>query len=159
MANVLLVYASMTGNTEEMADAIAEGIRAAGGTLTVKMVMDAQAAELSQYAAVVLGAYTWGDGELPDEFLDFYEEMNDLHLSGVKSAVFGSCDSNYPEYGVAVDILIKRLKARGSDVVLEGLKIEYAPSEDEKEVCRQFGEQLVRSARGDGEEVPHGSAV
>ncbi|REE83956.1 flavodoxin I [Paenibacillus taihuensis] len=92
-ANILMIYASMTGNTEDMADLIGEGIREAGGTLTVQMVMDASAASLADYDGVVLGAYTWGDGELPDEFPSFYEEMDQLQLSGVKAAVFGSCDS------------------------------------------------------------------
>ncbi|SDX57579.1 flavodoxin [Paenibacillus sp. CF384] len=145
MANVLLVYASMTGNTEDMADAIAQGIREAGGTLKVQMVMDAAAADLAAYDGIVLGAYTWGDGELPDEFLDYYAQMTGLQLQGTKSAVFGSCDSSYSAYGVAVDILMDKLKELGSEVVLEGLKIEFGPSPAEKEICKQFGRQFVRA--------------
>ncbi|AZN39075.1 flavodoxin [Paenibacillus albus] len=143
MANLLMIYASMTGNTEDMADLIVEGIREAGGTITVQMVMDASATSLADYDGVVLGAYTWGDGELPDEFLSFYSEMDKLQLNGVKAAVFGSCDSSYPEYGAAVDLLIDKLKHIGADVVLNGLKIEFSPSGEEREVCKYFGRQFA----------------
>jgi flavodoxin I len=139
MSEIIMIFASMTGNTEEMADAIAEGVRAEGVELVVKEVIDANVAELEGYDGILFGAYTWGDGDLPDEFLDFYDDMDDLDLSGKKAAVFGSCDSSYPAYGAAVDTLITKLKELGAEVVQEGLKIELTPSKDEKEVCNQFG--------------------
>ncbi|WP_270166060.1 flavodoxin [Paenibacillus sp. SYP-B4298] len=145
MSTVIVVFASMSGNTEEMADAITAGIRAAGIEPVVKEVMDANASELEQYDGIVLGAYTWGDGELPDEFLDFYEEMNGIHLEGRKIAVFGSADSSYPMFGAAVDILTEKLQERGAIKVLEGLKIELNPSADEREECIQYGKSFVES--------------
>ncbi len=108
------------------------------------MAMDAAVSDLPDYDGIVLGAYTWGDGELPDEFLAYYEDMSGLRLTGTKSAVFGSCDSGYAAYGAAVDMLIDKLKECGSDVVLEGLKIELTPSGGEKEQCKQFGRQFVQ---------------
>ncbi len=65
---VIMVFTSMTGNTEEMAEAIAQGVREQGVELDVKEVLDATATELEQYDGILLGAYTWGDGELPDDF-------------------------------------------------------------------------------------------
>ncbi|UFJ39269.1 flavodoxin [Brevibacillus humidisoli] len=145
MAKIVLVYASMTGNTEEIADAVAEGIQETGVSVDIRQVLDVNAAELAEYEAILLGAYTWGDGELPDEFLDFYDDLDQLDLSDKKGAVFGSCDSSYPHYGAAVDILTEKLRERGCDIVREGLKIELAPSNEEKEQCRQFGRQFVSS--------------
>lgn len=159
MTKVILIYASMTGNTEEMAEAVSAGILAAGGTPTVKMAYDAEAEDLLGYDGIVLGAYTWGDGDLPDEFVEFYEDMDHLDLAGSKAAVFGSGDTGYAEYCVAVDILGDKLKARGAEIVLEGLKMELCPSAEEKLVCRQFGESLVRSIQGQGEEIDNGTAV
>lgn len=140
---ILMVVASMTGNTQDMADAIAEGVQEAGGELTSKEVIYASASELEQYDAVLLGAYTWGDGDLPDEFLDFYDEMEDLDLSGKKGAVFGSCDSSYSSVGKAVDTLIEKLGELGAEVVLEGLKVELSPSSDDLAACRKFGSDFV----------------
>lgn len=144
MASVIIIFASMTGNTEEMADAVAEGVREAGIEPVVKEVMDAAAEELTGYDGVILGAYTWGDGELPDEFLDFYDDMDAVSLDGKKAAVFGSCDSAYPEFGAAVDTLIDKLQEIGAEVELEGLKIELSPSRDDKAKCREWGKQLVQ---------------
>ncbi|OPA73243.1 flavodoxin [Paenibacillus selenitireducens] len=145
MNKLIMIFASMSGNTEEMALAVEKGLREGNADVTVKEVFDANASELLEYDGIVLGAYTWGDGELPDEFLDFYEEMDELDLSGKKAVVFGSCDSGYPAYGAAVDLLIDKLKERGASVVADGLKVELSPSEAEKEQCRELGRSLFRS--------------
>lgn len=55
---VIVVFASMTGNTEDMADAVAEGIRAEGAEVVLKNVLDASASELNEFDAFLLGAYT-----------------------------------------------------------------------------------------------------
>lgn len=134
-----MIFASMTGNTQDMADAIAQGVRQEGVELEVKEVFDASAKDLEAYDAILLGSYSWGDGELPDEFLDFYEEMEGLELSGKRAAVFGSCDSAYDHVGAAVDILNKKVTELGAVLTHEGLKIELTPSKDELETCREFG--------------------
>ncbi|EPZ38834.1 MULTISPECIES: flavodoxin [Anoxybacillus] len=144
MAKVIMVFTSMTGNTEEMAEAIAQGVREQGVELDVKEVLDATATELEQYDGILLGAYTWGDGELPDDFLDFYDELDDVDLTGKKAAVFGSCDSSYEKYGAAVDILIEKLQERGAEVVLEGLKIELTPTNEDKQLCIAFGREFSK---------------
>jgi flavodoxin I len=159
MANVVLIYASMTGNTEEMSEAIAEGIREEGGELVMKSVMHANASELEQYDGIILGAYTWGDGELPDEFLDFYDEMDDIQLKQKKAAAFGSCDSFYTAYGAAVDILIDKLKQIGAEVDHPGLKIDLEPGSQEKEECRQFGKHFARQLVGRKEVNTDGTTV
>lgn len=144
MAKVIMVFTSMTGNTEEMAEAIAQGVREQGVELDVKEVLDATATELEQHDGILLGAYTWGDGELPDDFLDFYDELDDVDLAGKKAAVFGSCDSSYEKYGAAVDILIEKLQERGAEVVLEGLKIELTPTNEDKQLCIAFGREFSK---------------
>jgi flavodoxin I len=85
---------------------------------------------------------------LPDEFLDFYDELDELRLERKQAAVFGSCDSCYPACGAAVDTLIDKLRQLGAEVVAPGLKIELTPSPQEKEACRQFGRQFVRHLTG-----------
>ena len=145
MARVLVAYASLTGNTEEIAELIAEGIRQAGGDAVLKAVSDCNAVEIQAYQGVLLGAYTWGEGELPDEFLDFYEEMDELDLSTYKSAVFGSGDTGYEIYCGAVNKIEDKLKERGATILQESLKIEYGPNTHEKEACRQFGRTFIEA--------------
>lgn len=150
MSKIIIIFASMTGNTEIMAEAVAEGIEEAGGVVTMKDAFNTNAKELEQYDGIILGAYTWGDGDLPDDFLDFYDEMDNLELESIPAAVFGSCDSNYSSFGTAVDTLIEKLTERGAKVNLPGLKIELTPSDKEREACKAFGKQFVMQC------VPHG---
>lgn len=143
MTKIIVVYASMTGNTEEMAAAITEGAKEAGAMVVTKEAFDANASELQDYDGIIVGAYTWGDGELPDEFLDFYEELDSLDLSGKKAAVFGSGDTSYPIYCGAVDIIEAKLKELGAEIVCECIKFEYDPSASEKEKGRMLGRQVA----------------
>lgn len=145
--SVIIVYASMTGNTEEMAEIIAEGVREAGIEPEVKNVLDASANELEDYNGVILGAYTWGDGDLPDEFLDYFDEMDDVELDGKKSAVFGSGDTSYDIFCGAVDHLLAKLQDRGAVNVLEAKRIEMGPSEQEKAELRAFGKAFAEQVQ------------
>lgn len=144
MKKFIMIFASMSGNTEEMAEIISEAIHEEGGDIIVKEVIESDPSELEKYDGILLGAYTWGDGDLPDEFLDFYDEMNDLSLTGRKAAVFGSCDSSYSAYGAAVDTLIEKLQQCGADVVLEGLKVELEPVGEDIELCKKFGKDFLK---------------
>ncbi|PZD96073.1 flavodoxin [Paenibacillus sambharensis] len=143
MSRIIIVYASLTGNTEEMAETIAGGIRERGIEPEVVNVMDTRASELMSYDGILLGAYTWGDGELPDEFLDFYQELEHVPLNGKLSGAFGSADSGYPQYGAAVDLLMERLAAQGTDLAVEGFKVDLNPSAREKEELIQFGRRFA----------------
>ncbi|MEN1935537.1 flavodoxin [Paenibacillus sp. 102] len=145
MNKFVMIFASMSGNTEEMADHIAGAIRETGNKIEVIDIMDTpEASILEEYDGIILGAYTWGDGDLPDDFLDFYDEMEEIQLAGKRAVVFGSCDSAYPKYGAAVDILEEKLRERGAEVVMEGLKVELTPEDEDVEKCLQFGAEFVK---------------
>ncbi|MCC3381001.1 flavodoxin [Paenibacillus farraposensis] len=148
LGKILIAYASLTGNTEEIAELIAEGVRQAGHEAELKASYDCNAADLLEYDGFLLGVYTWGDGELPDEFLDFYEELDELDLSGKKTAVFGSGDTSYEQFCGAVDLVEEKVKERGAFVIQESLKIEFSPMEDEKENCRAYGRQFAQAGIG-----------
>ncbi|WP_068787328.1 flavodoxin [Paenibacillus phocaensis] len=145
MSKIIIVYASLTGNTEEMAELIAEGVRSTGAAADLKMVEDCNAVHLLEYDACLLGAYTWGDGELPDEFSDFVDEMKGLNLVGFRAAVFGSGDTSYRLYCAAVDELEQRLREFGAIIVQPPLKVEYGPNPEEKVLCREFGASFAQS--------------
>ncbi|THF81645.1 flavodoxin [Cohnella fermenti] len=147
MSTILIVYASLTGNTEDIAGLIAEGIRTEGSEAKLILADECRAEDLYLYDAFLLGAYTWGDGELPDEFLDFTDELEELALEGRRAAVFGSGDMSYRIYCGAVDVLEEKLRQRGATIVQDSLKIEYGPSREEQEQCREYGRKFVRHAR------------
>ncbi|PJN87245.1 flavodoxin [Bacillus sp. mrc49] len=147
MSKIIMIFASMSGNTEEMADSIAAGIKENDVDIEMIDIMDSpEASILEGYDGILLGAYTWGDGDLPDDFLDFYDEMDDVDLTGKKAAVFGSGDSYYTHYCAAVDILSEKLRERGADIVMEGLKVELTPEDEEIKKCQDFGREFMKKS-------------
>src|SRR5690625_551472 len=83
MSNILLVYASTTGNTEVMAEAIADYLIVHGQEVVIKSFdFDRIDVEMiADYDAVLVGTHTWDDGDLPYEVEDFYEDLGDVDRS------------------------------------------------------------------------------
>lgn len=131
MAKVMIVYASMTGNTEEIADILGEELEKYDIEVDIEECISVEPEKLLEYDGALIGGYTYDDGELPDEFVDFYEDMSDVDFSGKVCASFGSGDTFYDEFCLTVDLVEKRLKEQGATVPVEGLKVDLDPDEDD----------------------------
>ncbi|WP_176583599.1 flavodoxin [Priestia megaterium] len=138
MKEILLAYASMSGNTEAIADLIEEELVKHGLHVKRAEVYDIDASDLVSAESIIFGAYTWGDGELPDDFLDLYDEMDDIDLSQKQMAVFGSGDSSYDVFCGAVDLIEEKIKRRNGNIAVPGLKIELSPFGEDIEKCKVF---------------------
>jgi flavodoxin I len=137
----------MSGNTEAMADLIEKGLQEAEAEVDRFEAMDIDDAELfNDYEHIILGTYTWGDGDLPDEFLDLAEEMDALDFTGKTCAVFGSGDTAYEFFCGAVDTLEEKIKDRGGEIVLPSVKVEMNPEGEEEEALKEFGRQFARKS-------------
>lgn len=152
MANVLIAFASMSGNTEELAYLIEERLREEKIKVTVKQIgydkMEIDA--FSQFDGIALGTYTEGDGDIPYEAEDFYDELDEADWTGKPVALFGSCDSMYPYYGGAIDQFEDRLIDLGAVIMMDSLKVELSPDKEDEKRCRDFAgtfaEALSRQA-------------
>jgi flavodoxin I len=141
MKKVCIVYASLSGNTEKMALLIGETLQEIA--VDYKWMELTEPAELLNYDGIVVGAYTWGDGELPYEAEEFCAGVSGLNLRGIPTAVFGSGDRAYPRYAVAVDMLHECFTAAGATMLAFRLKVELAPdSAATSEECRSFAESF-----------------
>ncbi|MDO7904981.1 flavodoxin [Paenibacillus sp. JX-17] len=148
MGKLFIVYASLTGNTEEIAELIAEGAGENAGEVKLVSCKDMNSTEILEHDGVLMGLYTWGDGEVPDEFINLYEELDGMNLTGIQAAVFGSGDLAYAQFCGAVDLVERKLRERGASIVQESLKIEFHPEGEEKERCRQFGRRAAELLAG-----------
>ncbi|SDM79804.1 flavodoxin I [Sediminibacillus halophilus] len=146
MPKVILLYCSMSGNTEEMAEIIEKTMKKQGLEVLAFQIDldDIAAADLLDYDAILFGTYTWGDGDIPYETEDFYDDMEEIDLTGKVVALFGSCDSMYPHYGGAIDTFAERFKERGAASVLYHLKVDLTPDEDDMKRCEVFAEEFVK---------------
>lgn len=137
---VAIVYTSMTGNTEEIAQILSDLVEQ--HDLTVKKFHvefdDIMALDLKNYDAILFGTYTWGDADLPFELEDFHEDLGDEDLTGKVVGLFGSCDSYYEFYGAAMEIMAKQFRTIGAQVIDPLLKIELAPEPEDDEKIEQF---------------------
>ena len=120
----IVIYGSTTGNTEEVASYVTNGLKEAGHEVVLKNVIDATTAELATYDLIALGSSTWNDGELQDDFIPFFEEMNDINLTGKKAIVFGCGESIYEHFCTAVDTLENKLKELGAEIAAASFKVD-----------------------------------
>ncbi|MDU8930538.1 Flavodoxin [Lactococcus cremoris] len=66
-----IVYASMTGNTEACADIVADKLEELGFEVELDECTSVDADDMADADLCIVGTYTYGDGELPDELSDF----------------------------------------------------------------------------------------
>lgn len=90
MSKVAIVYWSGTGNTEEMANKVAEGAKAAGAEVEVISADDFDGTDISSFDGVAFGCPAMGDEELEDSVFQPVFEACEPKLAGKKVALFGS---------------------------------------------------------------------
>ena len=131
-----VIYWSGTGNTQQMAEAVAEG---AGAEL---FSVSEFSGNIEDYDRVAFGCPAMGAEELEDsEFEPFFSSVVDK-LSGKKVALFGSYGWGDGEW---MRNWTEQVKGAGAEVVNgEGLIANEAPSDDDLENCRSLGQALVK---------------
>ena len=90
MSKVAVVYWSGTGNTEAMANKVAEGAKAAGAEVEVISADDFDGTDISGFDGVAFGCPAMGDEELEDSVFQPVFEACEAKLAGKKVALFGS---------------------------------------------------------------------
>lgn len=138
MKKVILIYASATGKTGAIADAIISGFEQTNVEVITKDPFNTDPEELLNYDGILIGTYTW-EGVIPDEFMDFYEELDYHDLTGKKAAIFGSGDSYYTDtYGAALELFEDKFMEVGAKIVLPKFLIELYPDLSEIEEAKKF---------------------
>lgn len=130
--------------TRKMAEAIAQGIRAAGPTTTVKLFNVARSdkndviAEVFKSKAILLGSSTINRGILSSIAM-IMEEIKGLSFKNKKAAAFGS----YGWSGESVGILEKLLSEAGFSITTPGSKSLWAPDEAALKAAADFGKTFA----------------
>ena len=143
--HIAIGFVSMSGNTEDIVSIIQHELEQHDVDVTITELDQFVGEDLSRFDGLLLGSYTWGDGDLPYEAEDFVEELREQSLQGIPAAAFGSGDLDYPKYCAAVDLIEDALKEAGATLVTDGLKIEFDPNTPEKQAaCRAFAQTFHR---------------
>ena len=140
MSKVAVVFWSGTGNTEAMADAVAQGARGAGASVDVLGPSDFNATKVAAYDGIAFGCPAMGAEVLEeDEFEPMFADVKGA-LSGKPIALFGSYGWGDGEWmrGWEDDC-----KAAGADLVVEPVMANEMPDDAALAACKALGAALA----------------
>ncbi len=136
---VAVVYWSQTGNTEAMANKVADGAKAAGAEVDLLAAADFSSAD--GYDAVAFGCPAMGAEELEsDEFEPVYVGAKES-LAGKKVGLFGSYGWGDGEW---MRTWQDSARADGLNLVSDGVIANEAPDAAACEACEALGVALAK---------------
>lgn len=141
MSKIAVIYWSGTGNTEAMAQAVAEGAKGAGATVDLFNVSETTPEAAAGYDALALGCPAMGAEVLEEsEFEPFFSGLEGF-LSGKKTALFGSYGWGDGQW---MRNWYERAESAGAALCgAEGLIVNETPDEDGLKACRDLGASLA----------------
>ena len=137
MSKVAIVFWSATGNTETMANCIAEG---AGAAATIVPCAEMDAAKLGEYDVVAFGCPAMGAEVLEEtEFRPMFDACK-RSLGGKRVALFGSYGWGDGEWMRTWE---SDCDSAGVNLVCESVICTETPDDAALDACRALGKALV----------------
>ena len=139
MSKIAVVYWSQTGNTEAMANNVADGARAAGAEVTMFTSSEFEAELVDKFDAIAFGCPSMGAEQLEESEFEPMFSMCEPKLRGKKIALFGS-------YGWGDGEWMRNWEetclSDGAELVTESVICNGAPDADGQERCQKLGSEL-----------------
>ena len=139
--SIKIVFWSGTGNTQSMAEAVAEGVKGAGADAELIEVADADAAKLAEDKVFALGCPSMGSEQLEEtEMEPFIDELKSL-VSGKNIILFGSYGWGDGEW---MRNWVEEMVNAGAVMVEdEGIICNDAPDDETLEALKAAGAKLA----------------
>ena len=135
-----VVYFSSTGNTEDMANAVLEGMKDKGAEAELITSADFSADMVGNYDAIAFGCPAMGDEVLEeDEFAPMFESC-EPKLSGKNIALFGSYGWGDGEWMRNWE---EQCRNAGANLVTESVICMETPDDDAVAACKALGAALA----------------
>ncbi|UII54362.1 flavodoxin domain-containing protein [Cytobacillus spongiae] len=138
---IAIVYTSISGNTKEVAELLFQQFYQEENHVDLYSIHEFDLARMDEYDALLIGTYTWGDGELPESMWPLYQRIEKEPFPSLITGVFGTGDCFYPKYCGAVDVMKDLLQTQTNLAVT--LKIELSPQLQDIGRCEAFVEKIV----------------
>jgi flavodoxin len=150
MADVLILVGTQTGNSEALSEDLQNAItHVTKKSVEVKLMDDLTPEVFGESGVILICSSTWGDGELPDNSLDFYAKCEE-GCAPAKGRKYGNCilgDHEYdPYFCEAGKIWDKVLKANGADKVVNDYEINQGPTDDDILGAMKWSVDFVQKA-------------
>ena len=135
MSKVGIFYGTTTGVTEDIAHRIADKIDGAD-----IFNIDGNEDKLNDYDVLLLGASTWGFGDLQDDWQTVLDELSNLNLQGKKVGYFGTGDQGTfaDTFIDALGIINDEIKKTGATIIGQTSTEGYEFSESRAVVDGKF---------------------
>ena len=137
---VAIIYASTTGNTEAMANAINESVKASGAEVVFGTADSANKDEVLGCDVILLGSPAMGDEVLEDSVEEFYTGIEGS-LNGKKVGIFGSYDWGDGQW---LRDWTDRLNNAGAVSAAEPLMVHLTPEEADVEQCKAWAAAAIK---------------
>lgn len=141
MKKVSIIYYSGTGNTEMMAQAIADGVKEAGGEANLITSDNATVDDVVSADVVALGCPSMGAEEL-DDTMETYVDSIEGSISDKPVALFGSYDWGDGEW---IREWHERMKGYGANMIQDEQELiaHLTPEDDDINNCKELGKKLA----------------
>jgi sulfite reductase (NADPH) flavoprotein alpha-component len=119
---VNVLFGSQSGNAESIAKRLAKEAKNRGYEATIAALEKASPAALAQEKCALIVPSTWGEGDPPDNAVQFREQLkaeNDLKFSSLNYSVLVLGDTNYQHFCGFGKTLDSRLEALGAKRIFE----------------------------------------
>ena len=140
MEKIAVVYWSGTGNTEQMANAIADGIKEAGAQAELFTPGDFSESNMDSYTKLAFGYPSMGAEQLEESEFEPMFSAVESKLGGKKIALFGSYDWGDGEW---MRTWQEQTENAGASMVADGLIVNNTPDEDGLAACVALGKTLA----------------
>lgn len=141
MKNIAIIYWSATGNTQAMAEAIAEGAQKSGVFIQLLEVGNASKEDVLKADAVALGCPSMGAEELEEEEMEpFVATLESEELKGKPMILFGSYDWGDGQW---MRDWAQRMSSLGVLLIEDGLILQNTPDDEGLKRCVELGEKLA----------------
>jgi len=137
---IAVVFWSQTGNTEIMANKVAEGAQEAGAQVDILTPDAFSAGAVAGYDAIAFGCPAMGDEVLEEaEFEPMFADVEGA-LGGKKVALFGSYGWGDGQW---MRDWVERCRNAGANLIGEGLILNGTPDADGEAQCFELGKQIA----------------
>ena len=140
MRKIAVVYWSSTGNTEAMANAVAEGAKAAGAEVSVFEAAEFSAEKTDDFEAVAFGCPAMGDEVLEETEFEPMFEACEAKLAGKRIVLFGSYGWGDGQW---MQDWEERCRNHKAELVADSVICEEMPDDKGLEKCRALGKTLA----------------
>ena len=140
MSKIAVVYWSGTGNTEAMANKVAEGAQAAGAEVSIYTAGEFAPDMMDDFDAIAFGCPAMGSEVLEESEFEPMFSACESKLNGKKIALFGSYGWGDGEWMRNWE---ESCKTAGATLACESVICNDAPDEEAEANCEALGKALA----------------